>query len=241
MKKLIITLLLMLPFVVIASEGGIELDDADIDLTDNASLQRGAKSYVTYCLGCHSAKHIRYLRMAYDFDIEEDTVLNEIAPEGAGIYDAMHSAMNAHDAEKWFGINPPDLSLIARSRGADWLYTYLRTFYIDKSKVLGINNALHKDVGMPNPFWQLQGLQQPVFRNISGHETLTMVKMSEPGTMTTEEFNKLVNDLVNFLVYVGEPHQLERQRIGKYVLFYILLFIAIAYFLKKEYWKDIHK
>ena len=241
MKKLITTLLLMLPLVVLAAGGGIELDDADIDLTDNSSLQRGAKSYVTYCLGCHSAKHIRYLRMAYDFDVDEDTVLNEIAPEGAGIYDPMHSAMNAHDSEKWFGINPPDLSLIARSRGADWLYTYLRKFYVDNSKPLGVNNAVLRDVGMPNPFWQLQGLQQPVFKNISGHETLTMVKMSEPGTMTTEEFDLLVNDLVNFLVYVGEPHQLERQRLGKYVLFYILLFIAVAYFLKKEYWKDIHK
>ena len=231
----------MLPLVVLAAGGGIELDDADIDLTDNSSLQRGAKSYVTYCLGCHSAKHIRYLRMAYDFDVDEDTVLNKIAPEGAGIYDPMHSAMNAHDSEKWFGINPPDLSLIARSRGADWLYTYLRKFYVDNSKPLGVNNAVLRDVGMPNPFWQLQGLQQPVFKNISGHETLTMVKMSEPGTMTTEEFDLLVNDLVNFLVYVGEPHQLERQRLGKYVLFYILLFIAVAYFLKKEYWKDIHK
>lgn len=241
MKKLITILLLMLPFSVMAAGGGIELDDADIDLTDNASLRRGAKSYVTYCLGCHSAKHIRYLRMSYDFEIDEDTVLNEIAPEGAGIFDEMHSAMNAQDAEKWFGIDPPDLSLIARSRGADWLYTYLRSFYVDKSKILGVNNAVHKDVGMLNPFWQIQGLQQPVFKNISGHETLTMVKMSEPGTMTTKEFDQLVNDLVNFLVYIGEPHQLERQRIGKYVLFYILLFIAVAYFLKKEYWKDIHK
>ncbi len=240
MKKLITTLL-MLPFIAMAAGDGIELDDADIDLTDNASLQRGAKSYVTYCLGCHSAKHIRYLRMAYDFDIEEEKVLDEIAPEGAGIYDKMHSAMNAHDAEKWFGINPPDLSLIARSRGADWLYTYLRSFYVDKSKTLGVNNALHKDVSMPNPFWQLQGLQQPVFRNVSGNETLTDLKILEPGKMSTEEFDGLVNDLVNFLVYVGEPHQLERQRLGKYVLFYILLFIVVAYLLKKEYWKDVHK
>jgi ubiquinol-cytochrome c reductase cytochrome c1 subunit len=240
MKKLI-TILLMLPFMAMAAGGGIELDDADIDLADNTSLQRGAQSYVTYCLGCHSVKHIRYIRMANDFDLEEDKLLDEIAPEGAGIYDKMHSAMNAHDAEKWFGINPPDLSLIARSRGPDWLYTYLRSFYVDNSKTLGINNAVLKDVGMPNPFWQLQGLQQPVFRNVSGIETLTQLKMSEPGTMAPEEFDQLVNDLVNFLVYVGEPHQLERQRLGKYVLFYILLFIVVAYLLKKEYWKDVDK
>lgn len=240
MKKLI-TILLLLPFVAIATGDDFELDEADIDLTDNGSLQRGAQHYVTYCLGCHSAKHIRYLRMAYDFNIEEEKVLNEIAPEGTGIYDKMLSAMNERDAEKWFGINPPDLSLIARSRGADWLYTYLRSFYVDNSKRLGINNALHKDVGMPNPFWQLQGMQKPVYMNISGKEALTSLSLAKPGTMSSKEFDSLVNDLVNFLVYVGEPHQLERIRMGKYVLFYILMFIVVAYLLKKEYWKDVHK
>ena len=172
MRKLITTLL-MLPFVAMAAGGDYKLDDAQIDITDNLSLQRGAKNYVTYCLGCHSAKHIRYIRMAYDFDIEEEQVLEEIAPEGASIYDNMHSAMNEHDAERWFGITPPDLSLIARSRGPDWLYTYLKSFYVDKSKTLGVNNAVLKDVGMPNPLWQLQGLQQAEYRNISGKEIST--------------------------------------------------------------------
>ncbi len=240
MRKLI-TILLMLPFVVMAAGGEYKLDEAEIDLTDSLSLQRGAKNYVNYCLGCHSAKHIRYIRMAYDFGIEEDQVLEEIAPEGASIYDTMHSAMNGHDAERWFGIEPPDLSLIARSRGADWLYTYLRSFYVDKTKALGVNNAVLKDVGMPNPLWQLQGLQQAVYRNISGKEKLTKLRVIDSGELSPKEFDRFVNDLVNFLVYVGEPHQLERKRIGKYVLFYLLLFIVIAYLLKKEYWKDIHK
>ena len=241
MKKLITTLILMLPFVAMAAGGGIELDSADTDITDNASLQRGAKHFVTYCLGCHSAKHIRYIRMATDFDITEDVMLNDIAPEGSTIYDVMNTAMNAHDSERWFGITPPDLSLIARSRGKDWLYTYLRSFYVDKSKVLGVNNVVLKDVGMPNPFWQLQGLQRPVYKNISGREMLTSLKLAKPGTMSSKEFDGVVNDLVNFLVYVGEPHQLERIRMGKYVLFYILMFIVVAYLLKKEYWKDVHK
>ena len=230
----------MLPLVTMAS-GDIHLDEANIDLSNSESLQRGAKHYVTYCLGCHSSKHIRYLRMAYDFNIDEDKVLNEIAPEGAGIYDQMHSAMNAHDAEKWFGIKPPDLSLIARSRGPDWLYTYLKSFYVDNSKILGVNNAVFKDVGMPNPFWQVQGLQKPVYKNISGTETLTKLTLAEPGKLSSKEFDKLTNDLVNFLVYIGEPHQLERKRLGKYVLFFIFLFCIVAYLLKKEYWKDVHK
>ncbi|MFZ2313428.1 MAG: cytochrome c1, partial [Methylobacter sp.] len=162
MKKLItLFLFLMLSFGAYASKE-MELQEADIDLTDNASLQRGAKHFVTYCLGCHSVKHIRYLRIALDVDVDQKKMLKDIAPEGASIYDQLHSAMNAHDAEKWFGTQPPDLSLIARSRGADWLYSYLKGFYIDKSKPFGVNNTVFEDVGMPNVLWQLQGQQRPI-------------------------------------------------------------------------------
>ena len=197
------------------------MQDADIDLSDNASLERGAKTFVTYCLGCHSAKHIRYKRIAIDLKISDEEVLKEIAPVGAAIYDQMHSAMNGHDANKWFGTEPPDLSLIARSRGADWLYSYLKGFYVDKSKPLGVNNVVFEDVGMPNMLWQLQGLQTPVYKNTAEGEAKVIEKLEieQPGTMSPEEFDKTVNDLVNFLVYVGEPVQLERERLGKYVLF----------------------
>ena len=240
MKKLLNTLLiLMLPFGALAS-GSVQLQEADIDLTDNASLQRGAKHFVTYCLGCHSAKHIRYLRIALDFDIEKETVLKEIAPEGANIYDKMHSAMNAHDAEKWFGTMPPDLSLIARSRGADWLYSYLKGFYTDKSKPLGVNNVVFEDVGMPNVLWQQQGEQIPVYKKVDGKQVISKLVIEEPGQLSEEQFDRLVNDLVNFLVYVGEPVQLERQSMGKYALFFIFMFLVLAYLLKREYWKDVH-
>jgi ubiquinol-cytochrome c reductase cytochrome c1 subunit len=241
MKKFIILLLLLLPLSVFAS-GSIHLQEADIDLSDNASLERGAKTFVTYCLGCHSAKHIRYKRIAIDLKISDEEVLKEIAPVGAAIYDQMHSAMNGHDANKWFGTEPPDLSLIARSRGADWLYSYLKGFYVDKSKPLGVNNVVFEDVGMPNMLWQLQGLQIPVYKNTAEGEAKVIEKLNieEPGTMSPEEFDKTVNDLVNFLVYVGEPVQLERERLGKYVLFFLAMFLVIAYLLKKEYWKDIH-
>lgn len=241
MKKLITLLLLLLPLSVFAS-AAVDLQEADIDVSDSASLQRGAKTFVTYCLGCHSAKHIRYKRIAIDLDIKDETVLKEIAPVGAAIYDQMHSAMNGHDANKWFGTTPPDLSLIARSRGADWLYSYLKGFYVDKSKPLGVNNTVFEDVGMPNMLWQLQGLQTPIYKTgDNGEKVVDGLEITEEGTLSEEEFDRTVNDLVNFLVYVGEPVQLERERLGKYVLFFLFMFFGIAYLLKKEYWKDVHK
>ncbi len=239
MKKILCTLLFLLPLTVSASSG-VKLESADIDLSDSASLERGAHHYVTYCLGCHSAKHIRYKRIAMDLELDEDEILKNVAPFGAGIYDQMHSAMNGHDAEKWFGTTPPDLSLIARSRGADWLYSYLKGFYSEPGKPTGVNNAIFKDVAMPNVFWQQQGTQEAVIKTVDGQEVITELKLVEPGQLSAKEFDHMVNDLVNFLVYVGEPVQLERQQMGKYVLFFILMFIVLAYLLKKEYWKDVH-
>ncbi len=238
MKNFIYTLLLLLPLSTFAS-GDVSLRRVDVDLEDFASIQKGAKHYVTYCLGCHSAKYMRYKRIAMDLEIDEDIVLAEIAPEGAGIYDPMLTAMNEHDSNKWFGINPPDLSLIARVRGARWLYTYLTGFYTDDSKTFGANNIVFKDVGMPNVFWQLQGEQTAVMEKSHGEDIVSYLKIEKKGTLSSREFDQLVTELVNFLVYVGEPVQLERQRLGKYVLLYLLMFGIIAYLLKKEYWKNI--
>lgn len=238
MKKIIYTFLLLLPLSVMAS-GGVRLQSVDIDLSDFESMQKGAKHYVTYCLGCHSLKHMRYKRIAMDLNIDEDTVLEEIAPEGAGIYNQMHTAMDKRDSSKWFGTTPPDLSLIARSRGPDWIYSYLKGFYKDESKPLGVNNTVFKDVGMPNMLWKLQGTQTPTFTMVEGQEVLAYLKLTKPGTLSPGEFDTMVTELVNFLVYVGEPMQLERLTMGKYVLLFFLMFTIIAYLLKKEYWKDI--
>lgn len=240
MKNIFIPILLLaLSFGVVAEENA-HLQRANIDPTDNESLQRGAKHFVTYCLGCHSIKHIRYQRMSLDFGIDDKKVLAEIAPQGATIYQQMHTAMNVHDSEKWFGIQPPDLSLISRSRNADWLYSYLKGFYTDTTKPLGTNNLVFKDVGMPNVFWQLQGEQKATFKTVDGHQEIEALVSEIPGTLSGQEFDTMVNDLVNFLVYVGEPIKLERQRMGKYVLFFLGMFLLIAYLLKKEYWKDVH-
>ena len=238
MKKLIITFLL-LPLSVFAA-GDVHLDEASVDLTDNASLERGAKMYARYCQGCHSAKHIRYLNIAESFGLSNEAVLEGIAPEGAIIYDSMLTAMDGKHAAKWFGTNPPDLSLIARSRGADWLYSYLQGFYVDPKAPTGVNNTIFKELAMPNPLWKLQGIQKPVYEEVDGQKTITGLTLAEPGELSPAEFDQAVNDLVNFMVYVSEPHQLERKRMGKYVLFFILMFTVIAYLLKKEYWKDVY-
>jgi len=239
MKKIIYTLLLLLPLSSFASEG-VKLQPVNVDLEDFASIQKGAKHYVTYCLGCHSAKYMRYKRIAMDLEIDENVVLTEIAPEGANIYDPMLTAMNEKDSKKWFGTNPPDLSLIARVRGPKWLFTYLKGFYTDKSKPFGSNNTVFKDVGMPNVLWKLQGEQTAVMEKSHGEDVIRFLKQETEGTLSRQQFNQFVTELVNFLVYVGEPVQLERQRLGKYVLLFLLMFGVIAYLLKKEYWKDIH-
>ena len=240
MKKIIYALLLLLPLGTLSAAGSVNLQSVDIDLTDYEGIQRGAKHYVTYCLGCHSAKYMRYKRIAMDLEMDEDKLLADIAPEGANIYDPMLTAMNSKDSKKWFGTTPPDLSLIARVRGGDWLYTYLKGFYVDKSKPLGVNNTVFKDVGMPNMLWKLQGIQEPVIEKVHGEDVVTHLKLVEKGTQSRAGFDKTVTELVNFLVYVGEPVQLERQRMGKYVLLFLLMFGVIAYLLKKEYWKDVH-
>lgn len=238
MKKLTtLLLLLILSFGTYASEG-VELQEADVDVGDKASLLRGAKHFVTYCLGCHSIKHIRYLRIALDTHTDEKEVLKDIAPLGASIYNQLHTAMNKHDAEKWFGTQPPDLSLIARSRGANWLYSYLKSYYSDTTRPFGVNNLVFEDTAMPNPLWQLQGEQHSVIRKTIYGDEIDLV-LEKPGTLSEKEFDQMVNDLVNFLVYVGEPSQLERESMGKYVLIFLFIFTALAYLLKKEYWQDV--
>ncbi|MCK5729150.1 MAG: cytochrome c1, partial [Methylococcales bacterium] len=141
---------------------------------------------------------------------------------------------------KWFGTPPPDLSLIARSRGADWLYTYLKSFYADDTRAIGTNNLTFEDVGMPNVLWKLQGIQKAIHKEVDGRQVIDKLVLESAGTLSPKEFDQFSNDLVNFLVYVGEPTQVQRQSMGKYVLFFLMMFIVLAYLLKREYWKDVH-
>ena len=243
---------LLLPSLTLASELGYPLDKAPIDLTDQASLQRGAKYFVNYCQGCHSLQYQRYNRMARDIGLTDDEVKkNMIFNPDTKVGDTMKIGMPQKDAKKWFGAAPPDLSVIARSRGSDYLYTYLRTFYLDPKRPWGVNNAAFPSVGMPHVLWELQGWQEPVYKATGegegaahegggGKEEISGFKVVKAGSMTPPEFDAAMADLVNFLTYVSEPIKLERQRIGFWVLAFLVVAFAVFYPLKKEYWTDVH-
>ncbi|HEB95586.1 MAG TPA: cytochrome c1 [Sedimenticola thiotaurini] len=240
MKKLIVAFLLAATPLLGLASGGVHLDDADIDLTDQASLQRGARLFVNYCLSCHSAKYQRFNRTARDLGLTDQEVKENLMFVADKIGDTMTIAMPPADAGEWFGTAPPDLSVIARARGSDWLYTYLRSFYLDDSRPFGVNNVVFKDVGMPNVLWKLQGLQKAVFTEHEGQQVFEKFEQVSPGSMSPEEFDGAMRDLTAFLTYVGEPIQVERRAMGKWVLLFIAIFFVLAYLLKKEYWKDVH-
>ncbi|GAB4289526.1 MAG: cytochrome c1 [Thiohalomonadaceae bacterium] len=230
-----------LPAFALAAGAGVHLDKAPVNLRDQASLQRGARMFVNYCLSCHSAQFMRFNRMGADLGISEEQLKANMMFGTDKVGDTMTIAMAAKDAKGWFGNPPPDLSVIARARGADWLYTYMRTFYIDEKKPMGVNNLVFPDVGMPHVLWELQGMQKPVYHTgEDGHATISGFEMVKPGTMTPAEYDAAVGDLVNFLVYMGEPVQLKRQELGVKVLTFLAFFFVLAYLLKKEYWKDVH-
>jgi ubiquinol-cytochrome c reductase cytochrome c1 subunit len=215
------------------------LDKVDVDVFDFQSVQRGAGYFVNYCMGCHSIKHLRYSRLGQDLRLKEEDIQKGLMVAGAKIQDSLLTAMEKEDAEKWFGVPPPDLSLIARSRGADWLYSYLKGFYADPSRAIGANNIVYADVAMPNVFWELQGLQNPVFKKQDGGEVIERLQLVERGKLSPEEFDRAMTDLVTFLVYAAEPTQYQRLRVGKYVLFGLIVLVVLFYRLKKAYWQDI--
>ena len=244
-RKLLVVWLVVLPGLVMASGGGTHLDRAHVDIGDQASLQRGAQLFVNYCLSCHSAAFMRYNRMGKDLGLSDELVANNLmfATEKPG--DLMTVAMRGKDAKHWFGTAIPDLSLVSRSRGVDWLYTYLRTFYVDDSRPFGVNNLVFEDVGMPHVLADLQGMQKAVFHTVKDaygteHEVIDHLEVVSPGLMTPDEYDRAVRDLVNFLAYTGEPAKMERERLGGKVLLFLVVFFVVALMLKKEYWKDIH-
>jgi ubiquinol-cytochrome c reductase cytochrome c1 subunit len=249
MKKIIVALaFLALPASSMASGGeGYPLQVAPLDPHNKASLQNGAKLFVNYCMGCHSLEHQRYNRMARDIGLTEDQVKANLIFTGAKVGDLMKNAMPKIDAKQWFGVVPPDLTLIARSRGVDYLFTYLQTFYLDPTRPFGVNNAVFPNAGMPHVLWELQGWQKPVYevhkaKEKGAQETkvLTGFELVQPGSMSPPEFREAMADLVNFLSYAGEPIQLLRQRIGIWVVLFLALACVVFYMLKKEYWKDVH-
>jgi ubiquinol-cytochrome c reductase cytochrome c1 subunit len=244
-KYLAIVVLVLAPAWVLAAGGhGMVLDKANIDPTNKQSMQRGARIFVNYCLSCHSASLMRYERLAHDLGIDEKLVSENLIFTGGKLGELMTVATADDDAKEWFGTVPPDLTVIARARGVDWLYTYMRSFYQDDSRHIGVNNLVFPDVGMPNVLWELQGVQEPVITTVKEHDGTELkvveLELVEPGLQTPKEFDRTVRDLVNFLDYMGEPAKYERRQLGTKVILFLLLFLAFAYLLKRDYWKDIH-
>ena len=252
--------------------GGLDLLAARVDVGDTASLQRGARMYVNYCLGCHSLSFMRYDRMGRDLGLGDEQVRENLLFAADKVTEPMAVAMRPEAAAKWFGVAPPDLSVIARARGPEWLYSYLVTFYADPdpSRPFGVNNAVFADVGMPHVLTPLQGRQEYVAGDVpegarevhavglavDGDDVLvrksaTMpdgshaavvdrLTVTEPGEMAPGEYRGAMQDLVNFLVYVGEPSRIERQALGLWVVLFLIALALILRALYREYWKDVH-
>jgi ubiquinol-cytochrome c reductase cytochrome c1 subunit len=230
--------------IAVAEEGEIPLLASGTDISSTESLQRGARNFMNYCSGCHSLKYVRYNRMAADLKIPESELAGNLMFTAEKAVDTINSAM-PKDAETWFGKQPPDLSLMARERGVDYIYSYLKGFYIDKTRLWGVNNLYLPSTAMPHVLAERQGLQKPVFKNEpddrgSARMVLEGVEPMTPGALKPEEYDQFVRDIANFLDYAGEPVKAKRESMGVFVTLFLLVFFAFAFLLKKEYWKDVH-
>lgn len=245
MKKWIVMLFAFLPSLAMAAGGNVHLDAANNDLNDKASLQRGAKLFMNYCLGCHATQYQRYERIADDLDIPKELMMeNLVFDKNAKIGDLITNAITVDDAATFFGAPAPDLTLVARVRGTDWIYTYLRSFYADPSRPFGVNNVVFPSVGMPHVLEELQGTPVKEFKTVmvDGEQVQELIGLKSLGNgeLSPEEYNDAVRDLVNFLDYSAEPMKLERQQMGYWVIGFIIIFLILAILLKKEYWRDVH-
>jgi ubiquinol-cytochrome c reductase cytochrome c1 subunit len=225
-------------------EGGIALEHSGADISNTESLQRGARNFMNYCSGCHSLKYLRYNRLAEDLKIPESELAGNLMFTTDKSFETINSAM-PKDSEGWFGKQPPDLSLMARARGTDYLYSYLKGYYVDKTRPWGVNNLYLPSTAMPHVLQSLQGLQKPVYKNepdAQGNARMVLASLAimTPGAMKPEEYDQFVRDIVNFLDYAGEPVKEKRQSMGVFVTLFLLVFFVFAYLLKKEYWKDVH-
>lgn len=228
---------------VMANEGGVPLDTAPNQSSDTSALQRGAKLFVNYCLNCHGASAMRYNRLR-DIGLSEEQIQKNLLFTSDKVGDLMHIAMDREDAKKWFGAVPPDLSVIARARGSDWLYTYLRTFYRDDTRPTGWNNLVFDKVGMPHVLWELQGQQVPKYAEVKSEhgeaeKKLVGLEVSVPGKMNKVEYDQAVADLVSYLDWMAEPSGNLRKRLGVWVLLFIGVFFVLAWRLNAAFWKDI--
>lgn len=245
-KRVVLITALMLPAAAaIAQNEEVPLQHAGTDIKDLQSLQRGARDFMNYCSGCHSLQYLRYNRMAQDLRIAPAVLAANLMFTSKKPFDEIISAMPAADAVLWFGKQPPDLTLMARYKGVDYIYAYLKGFYLDKSRLWGVDNLYLPQTAMPDVVESLQGLQKAVYtseKDEHGHASLVLsgVEPMTPGSMQPEEYDQFARDIANFLDYAAEPIKAKRESLGIYVTLFLLLFFVFAYLLKKEYWKDVH-
>jgi ubiquinol-cytochrome c reductase cytochrome c1 subunit len=230
MKKIIL-LLALLPCLAMANVE-VAFDKAPVDASNHESLQRGARTFVNYCLNCHSANYMRYNRLL-EIGLTEKQIKENLLLAGEKVGDQMRVAMNKNDAKKWFGAAPPDLSVEVRARGADWVYSYMRSFYRDDTRPTGWNNTVYDKVAMPHVLYELQGEQT------LNHETHHL-ELTKPGRLSPAEYDTLVGDLTNFMAYMAEPAKQQRNHLGWFVLLFLGVLLVLTYKLKKAYWKDVH-
>lgn len=253
------TATLLLAGAVHASEGGAAMESAQIDITDKASLQRGAGLYMSYCSACHSLSYQRYSRMAEDLDLTQEQVEKNLIYTDAKFGEVMNTGMSASNGTAWLGKAPPDLSVVSRTKaeGADWVYNYLKSFYVDESRPTGWNNTVFPGASMPHVLWDLQGspraLTEAKHKNAKGQEqacqkgeyqgqciTGFSIPEHQKGSLSAEEYDQVARDISGFLAYVGEPSAAKRESLGVWVVLFLALFTLLAYLLKSEYWRDIH-
>ena len=231
MKRIIILILLLIQSSFILASEEIHLEKAPIDLSDQPSLQKGARTFINYCLNCHSAKYMRYNKLL-DIGLSKKDIKENLLFTGKKIGDPMEISMPVKESKKWFGATPPDLSVTARSRGSDWIYSYMKGFYRDSSREIGWNNLIYVNSAMPHILWELQGEQEL-------DENTGKLSLIKAGKLNQKEYDAVITDLTNFITYMSEPGQLKRKKMGFYVVGFLLLLLVLTIKLKKEFWKDI--
>ena len=231
MKKIIIFIMLLMQSSFIFASEEIHLEKAPIDLSDQPSLQKGARTFINYCLNCHSAKYMRYNKLL-DIGLSKKDIKENLLFTGKKIGDPMEISMPVAESKKWFGATPPDLSVVARSRGPDWIYSYMKGFYRDSSREIGWNNIVYANSAMPHILWELEG-EQELDKNTG---ELSLIKA---GKLNQKEYDAVIVDLTNYITYMSEPGQLKRKKMGFYVVGFLLLLLVLTIKLKKEFWKDI--
>jgi ubiquinol-cytochrome c reductase cytochrome c1 subunit len=223
--------------------GGTALEHADIDPGNIASLQRGARNFMNYCSGCHSAQYVRFSTIGRDLELSDEQLGENLMFNAEKTFETINVSMPDAEAGRWFGVAPPDLSLIGRAKGADYIYSFLKGFYVELESPTGVNNTVLAGTSMPHVLWELQGFQRAVFSEHTEEGVTTRhFEHFEPlteGSMDAEGFDEFVRDTVNFLVYIAEPIRSERRTLGVWVIMYLILFWIIAVMLKKQIWKDV--